>query len=80
MAKSKQYLAVASVCARRAFEIQRHSDLADPGVTEDPSEFFGMIFGGEAFTDWSASASIRPQMSRRSVSLTLRIGLARSRS
>jgi hypothetical protein len=22
---------------------------------EDPSEFFGMVFGGEAFADWSVS-------------------------
>lgn len=27
--------------------------VADP-ITEDPSEFFGMIFGGEAFVDWYA--------------------------
>jgi hypothetical protein len=26
-------------------------------VTEDPAEFFTMIFGGEAFVDWYATMS-----------------------
>jgi len=31
-----------------SFDAARHADIHK----EDPSEFFSMIFGGEAFVDW----------------------------
>jgi hypothetical protein len=44
-------------------------------IAEDPSEFFTMIFGGEAFVDWYGTAAATQKSGQKRLTYT---GLARS--
>ena len=60
LAKTRQYLAAASVRKKQLGSLEISADT----FTEDPAEFFGMIFGGEAFVDLIGEISLMKDLTK----------------